>query len=130
MNKNQLYDIENELYKKLDVIKAEQKQYNAGIEKGIDMTVSAVRKGLGEENQTNKEEQTNNCIYCTFEFDYSCGENFPNNDKFNIIQYKNGNGEYGYAIAVNQNNALIVADINYCPICGRFLRGGAKSNDP
>lgn len=114
MDKNWLYDIENELYKKLDVIKAEQKQYNAGIEKGIDMTVSAVRKGFGEENQTNKEEQTNNCIYCTFEFDYSCGEDFPNNDKFNIIQY----------------NALIVADINYCPICGHFLRGGAKSNDP
>lgn len=49
MDKNQLYDIETEMYKKLDTIKAEQSQYCAGIEKGIDMTVSAVRKLLREE---------------------------------------------------------------------------------
>ncbi len=125
MNKNQLYDIETEMYRKLDAIKAEQKQYNAGIEKGVDMTVSAVRKELGEENQPNEEEQPNNCIYCTFENGY--GADFPKRfgaDEFKIVH------DSSYPIFESQNKNFLVADINYCPICGRFLRGGINSNDP
>lgn len=77
MDKNQLYNIETDIYKKLYNIKAEQKQYAAGIEKGIDLTVNAVRKALSyEESQPN----TNDCIYCHFENDV--GANFPDPDNF------------------------------------------------
>lgn len=126
MNKNRLYDIENEMYRKLDAIKVGQQQYSAGIEKGIDMTVSAVRKGLGEESQPNGEEQPDNCIYCTFKD--GRGANFPNAYKFKLVQ-----GDFGddnYTITASQDEVFLAADINYCPICGRFLRGGTKSNDP
>lgn len=128
MNKNRLYDIENELYRKLDTIKDGQKQYNAGIEKGIDMTASAIRKEFVEENQSNEEEQPNNCIYCTFKFNVDCGADFPNTDEFKIIRSKNDNGEYEYDIATSQNNTFFIADINYCPICGRSLKGDEKFN--
>ncbi len=125
MNKNQLYDIENELYRKLDTIKAEQKQYNAGVEKGIDMTISAIRKELGEENQPNNEEQPNNCIYCTFKD--GCGDYFPNADEFRLVHCDEDDS---YTISASQNKTFLIADINYCPICGRSLRGGIKPNDP
>lgn len=115
MDKNQLYDIETELYRDLDNIKKEQKQYTAGVEKGIDMTVSAVRKGLNAESQSN----SNDCIYCHFENDV--GANFPDPDDFKIIRSKDDNGKYDYCLATNNNMIFRTCDIRFCPMCGRFL---------
>lgn len=90
MNRNQLYDIENKMYRELDAIKSEQKQYNAGFEKGIDMTVSAVRKALNKESQSND----GGCIYCNFESS-DVGADFPEPDNFklprNLTQISSGN---------------------------------------
>lgn len=55
MDKNWLYDVENKMYRELDAIKEGQKQYAAGVEKGIDMTIAAVMHIFA-----NEEEQPNN----------------------------------------------------------------------
>lgn len=121
MDKNQLYDIETDIYKNLDNIKAEQKQYAAGIEKGIDMTVSAVRKALNsEESQPN----TNDCIYCHFENDV--GAYFPRQrpdriDEIYIKRNKCDDGVHGYYLTIRGNDTFHACNIKYCPICGRLL---------
>lgn len=115
MNKNQLYDIETELYRKLDNIKKEQKQYAAGVENGIDMTVSAVRKGLNTKSQSS----TSDCIYCHFENDV--GADFPKSDNFVLIRDKDDNGKYDYCIATDKNKISRTCNIKFCPMCGRFL---------
>lgn len=116
MDKNQLYDIETEMYKKLDTIKAEQSQYCAGIEKGIDMTVSAVRKALNKESQ----QCDDSCIYCNFESS-DVGADFPEPDNFQLIRGKNDNRKCDYSIATNQNNVFRTCKIRFCPMCGRLL---------
>lgn len=116
MDKNKLYDIETEIYKKLDCIKKEQKQYVAGIEKGIDMTVNAVRKALNSEES---QSDTDDCPYCNFETDV--GADFPEPDDFKIIRGKDDNGKYCYHIATDGNNVFRICKIRYCPMCGRLL---------
>ena len=49
MNKNELYDIEIEVRKKVDIIKNEQVEYVRGVEKGIDLMFDAVRTFLLQE---------------------------------------------------------------------------------
>lgn len=115
MDKNQLYDIETELYRDLDNIKKEQKQYTAGVEKGIDMTVSAVRKGLNAESQSS----ANDCIYCHFENDV--GADFPEPDNFSLIRGKNDNGKYDYSIATDKDKIFRTCKIRFCPMCGRLF---------
>lgn len=117
MDKNKLYDIETEIYKKLDCIKKEQEQYAAGIEKGIDMTVNAVRKALNsEESQRN----ASDCPYCNFKTDV--GEDFPGHDgPFRIQCYKNDNGKREYRLTVDGSYIFHACKIRYCPICGRLL---------
>lgn len=116
MDKNWLYDIETEMYKRLDTIKAEQAQYCAGFEKGIDMTVSAARKALNKESQSND----GSCIYCNFESS-DVGADFPEPDDFKLIRGKNDNGKYDYSISTNQNNVFRICKIRFCPMCGRLL---------
>lgn len=123
MDRNQLYDIENKMYRELDAIKSEQKQYNAGFEKGIDMTVSAVRKALNKESQSSDD----GCIYCNFE-NSDVGADFPEPDNFKIIRGKDDNGKYDYSIATNQNNVFRTCKIRFCPMCGRFLDTEEEKN--
>lgn len=113
MNKNQLYDIESRMCKKLNAIKAEQQQYNAGIEKGIDMTIT-------EAIRIFENEQSNSCIYCNFKSS-DVGADFPEPDKFNLIRGKNDNGKYDYSIATDGNNIFRTCKIKFCPMCGRLL---------
>ena len=115
MNKNQLYDIETKLYRDLDNIKKEQKQYAAGVEKGIDMTVSAIRKGLNAESRSS----ANDCIYCHFENDV--GANFSDPDDFKIIRSKDDSGKYNYSLATNEKRVFRTCNIRFCPLCGRLL---------
>lgn len=117
MNTNQLYDIETEIYRKIDCIKAEHKQYAAGVEKGIDMTVNAVRKALNSEESKS---DTSDCSYCNFETDV--GADFPEPDEFKIIRNKGENGKYGYSLATDGNNVFRICKIRYCPMCGRLLK--------
>ena len=49
MNKNELYDIEIEVRKKVYIIKNEQVEYVRGVEKGIDLMFDAVRTFLRQE---------------------------------------------------------------------------------
>ena len=49
MNKNELYDLEIEVHKKVDIIKNEQAEYVRGVEKGIDLMFDAVRNFLRKE---------------------------------------------------------------------------------
>ena len=49
MNKNELYDLEIEVHKKVDVIKNEQAEYVRGVEKGIDLMFDAGRTFLRKE---------------------------------------------------------------------------------
>lgn len=49
MNKNELYDLEIEVRKKVDIIKNEQVEYVRGVEKGIDLMFDAVRTFLRKE---------------------------------------------------------------------------------
>jgi hypothetical protein len=49
MNKNELYDLEIEVHKKVDIIKNEQDEYVRGVEKGIDLMFDAVRTLLCKE---------------------------------------------------------------------------------
>ncbi len=121
MNKNQLYDIESALYRKLDTIKMEQKQYNAGIEKGIDMTVSEVKRGLEKESQ----QSGIDCIYCCFENDV--GADFPEPDKFNLVRGNNDNGKYNYSIVTDKNKIFRACKIRFCPMCGRLLESGEEA---
>ena len=51
MNKDTLYEIETQLFKEVDSLKKKHAQYISGIEKGIDMTVEALRRKMNEENQ-------------------------------------------------------------------------------
>lgn len=51
MNKDTLYKIETQLFKEADNLKKQYAQYISGIEKGIDMTVEALRRKMNEENQ-------------------------------------------------------------------------------
>ncbi len=116
MNKNQLYDIETEMYRKLDAIKAEQQQYCAGVEKGIDMTVSAVRKAFNKESQSGG----GCCIYCNFKSS-DVGADFPEPDNFHLIRDKDDNEKYDYSIATDGNNVFRICKIRFCPMCGRLL---------
>lgn len=56
MNKNDLYNLEIEVHKNVDIIKSEQAEYVRGVEKGIDLMFNAVRKHLAKEqdHQTEK----------------------------------------------------------------------------
>ena len=56
MNKNDLYNLEIEVHKVIDIIKSEQAEYVRGVEKGIDLMFDAVRTHLAKEqdNQTEK----------------------------------------------------------------------------
>lgn len=123
MNKNQLYDIETKLYRDLDNIKKEQKQYAAGVENGIDMTVSAVRKSLNAESQSN----TTYCIYCNFESS-EVGADFPEPDKFKLIRDKDDNGKYDYSIATDRDKIFRTCKIRFCPMCGRLLDTEEEKN--
>ena len=49
MNKNDLYDLEIEAHKKVDIIKNEQAEYVRGVEKGIDLMFDAVRTFIRKE---------------------------------------------------------------------------------
>ena len=49
MNKNDLYNLEIEVHKKIDIIKIEQAEYVRGVEKGIDLMFDAVRTFLRKE---------------------------------------------------------------------------------
>lgn len=49
MNKNDLYDLEIEVYKNIDIIKKAQAEYVSGVEKGIDLMFNAVRTFLQKE---------------------------------------------------------------------------------
>lgn len=120
MNKNQLYDIESRMCKKLNEIKAEQKQYNAGIEKGIDMTIT-------EAIRVFENEQSNSCIYCNFKSS-DVGADFPEPDNFKVIRGKDDNGKYDYSIATNQNNVFRTCKIRFCPMCGRLLDTEEEKN--
>ena len=51
MNKNELYDLEIEVHKKVDIIKSEQAEYVRGVEKGIDLMFDAVRNFLRKEEE-------------------------------------------------------------------------------
>lgn len=123
MNKNQLYDIETEMYKRLDTIKVEQAQYCAGFEKGIDMTVSAARKALNKESQSND----GGCIYCNFESS-DVGADFPEPDNFHLIRDKDDNGKYNYGIVTDGNNIFRTCNIKFCPMCGRLLDTEEEKN--
>lgn len=122
MNKDRLYDIETELYRKLDSLKAEQAQYSSGVEKGIDMTVSAIRRGLDKESQSSD----GGCIYCHFGSDV--GANFPEPDKFHIIRDKDDNGKYDYRIVTDGNKIFRTCKIKFCPMCGRHLDTEEEKN--
>ncbi len=49
MNKNELYYLEIEVHKKVDIIKNEQAEYVRGVERGIDLMFDAVRTFLCKE---------------------------------------------------------------------------------
>ena len=49
MDKNDLYDLEIEVHKKVDIIKSEQSEYVRGVERGIDLMFDAVRAFLRKE---------------------------------------------------------------------------------
>jgi hypothetical protein len=49
VNKNDLYDLEIEVYKKIDIIKSEQAEFVRGVEKGIDLMFAAVKTFLSKE---------------------------------------------------------------------------------
>ena len=49
MTKNELYDIEKEVNKNIDIIRNEQAEYLSGVEKGIDLMFCAVRDYLTKE---------------------------------------------------------------------------------
>lgn len=49
MNKNDLYNLEIEVHKIIDIIKNEQAEYVRGVEKGIDLMFDAVRTYLNKE---------------------------------------------------------------------------------
>lgn len=123
MNKNHLYDIETELYRKLDNLKAEQAQYTAGVERGIDMTVSAIRRGIDKESQ----QSCGDCIYCNFESS-DVGADFPEPYNFNLVRGKDDNGKYDYNITTDQNNVFRTCKIRFCPMCGRLLDTEEEKN--
>lgn len=123
MDRNQLYDIENKMYREFDAIKSEQKQYNAGFEKGIDMTVSAVRKALNKESCSND----GGCIYCNFESS-DVGADFPEPDNFKLIRSKDDNGKYDYSIATDRDKIFRTCKIRFCPMCGRLLDTEEEKN--
>ena len=49
MDKQELYNLETEVHKNIDIIKNEQAEYVRGVEKGIDLMFDAVRKHLTKE---------------------------------------------------------------------------------
>ena len=49
MKKNDLYDLEIEAHKKVDIIKSEQAEYVRGVERGIDLMFDVVRTFLRKE---------------------------------------------------------------------------------
>lgn len=55
MNKNDLYDLEIEVHKKVDIIKSEQSEYVRGVERGIDLMFDAVRAFLRKEGERSNE---------------------------------------------------------------------------
>lgn len=48
MTKNELYDIEKEVNKNIDIIRNEQAEYLSGVKKGIDLMFCAVMDYLTE----------------------------------------------------------------------------------
>ena len=56
MTKNELYDLEKEVYKNIERIKREQAEYVMGVERGIDLMFNAVRNYLTKEEQRRAEE--------------------------------------------------------------------------
>ena len=51
MDKQELYNLEIEVHKNIDLIKNEQAEYVRGVEKGIDLMFDAVRKHLTKETE-------------------------------------------------------------------------------
>lgn len=49
MDRQELYNLEIEVHKNIDIIKNEQAEYVRGVEKGIDLMFDAVRKHLTKE---------------------------------------------------------------------------------
>lgn len=49
MDRQELYNLEIEVLKNIDIIKSEQAEYVRGVEKGIDLMFDAVRKHLTNE---------------------------------------------------------------------------------
>ena len=49
MDKQELYNLEIEVHKNIDIIKNEQAEYVRGVKKGIDLMFDAVRKHLTKE---------------------------------------------------------------------------------
>ena len=54
MNKNDLYDLEMEVHKKIDIIKSEQAEFVRGVEKGIDLMFAAVKTFLSKEAEQDR----------------------------------------------------------------------------
>ena len=51
MTREELYDLESEVYRNIDRIKAEQAEYVKGVEAGIEIMFNAVRSALAKEEE-------------------------------------------------------------------------------
>lgn len=58
MTRTELYDLESEVYKNIERIKAEQASYVKGVEAGIELMFKAVRSALAKEEEKAWSEKT------------------------------------------------------------------------
>ena len=64
----------------------------------------------------------NECKFC--EMDMGCGEEIKNcGDRFIILHEPD---EKKWKIAASGRGAFLIANIKYCPMCGRKLKGNKR----